>query len=195
MVFNTEDNWNFPTRGVRFNAEYAYVTNNFAKLDVRDADGNKQGKTMGMSDVRANWRMSFSFNDRFTIQPMLYGRLIFGSVVSAGLSNTIGGEWFGHYIEQQMPFAGIGNMEYIDRQFVAAQLQAQERIGGKSYVLLRVAGGQNAGKLKEIFDHRTMIGVQGAFYYSSLFGPLGATLGYSNHTKKVYFYINLGYEF
>lgn len=195
MVFNTEDNWNFPTRGVRFNAEYAYVTNNFAKLDVRDADGNKQGKTMGMSDVRANWRMSFSFNDRFTIQPMLYGRLIFGSVVSAGLSNTIGGEWFGHYIEQQMPFAGIGNMEYVDRQFVAAQLQAQERIGGKSYVLLRVAGGQNAGKLKEIFDHRTMIGVQGAFYYNSLFGPLGATLGYSNHTKKVYFYINLGYEF
>ena len=195
MVFNTEDNWNFPTRGVRFNAEYAYVTNNFAKLDVRDADGNKQGKTMGMSDVRANWRMSFSFNDRFTIQPMLYGRLIFGSVVSTGLSNTIGGEWFGHYIEQQMPFAGIGNMEYVDRQFVAAQLQAQERIGGKSYVLLRVAGGQNAGKLKEIFDHRTMIGAQGAFYYSSLFGPLGATLGYSNHTKKVYFYINLGYEF
>ena len=195
MVFNTEDNWNFPTRGVRFNAEYAYVTNDFAKLDVRDADGNKQGKTMGMSDVRANWRMSFSFNDRFTIQPMLYGRLIFGSVLSTGLSNTIGGEWFGHYIEQQMPFAGIGNMEYIDRQFVAAQLQAQERIGGKSYVLLRVAGGQNAGKLKEIFDHRTMIGVQGAFYYSSLFGPLGATLGYSNHTKKVYFYINLGYEF
>ena len=195
MVFNTEDNWNFPTRGVRFNAEYAYVTNNFAKLDVRDADGNKQGKTMGMSDVRANWRMSFSFNDRFTIQPMLYGRLIFGSVVSAGLSNTIGGEWFGHYIEQQMPFAGIGNMEYLHQQFVAAQLQAQERIGGKSYVLLRVAGGQNAGKLKEIFDHRTMIGVQGAFYYSSLFGPLGATLGYSNHTKKVYFYINLGYEF
>ena len=195
MVFNTEDNWNFPTRGVRFNAEYAYVTNDFAKLDVRDADGNKQGKTMGMSDVRANWRMSFSCNDRFTIQPMLYGRLIFGSVLSAGLSNTIGGEWFGHYIEQQMPFAGIGNMEYVDRQFVAAQLQAQERIGGKSYVLLRVAGGQNAGKLKEIFDHRTMIGVQGAFYYSSLFGPLGATLGYSNHTKKVYFYINLGYEF
>ena len=195
MVFNTEENWNFPTRGVRFNAEYAYVTNNFAKLDVRDADGNKQGKTMGMSDVRANWRMSFSINDRFTIQPMLYGRLIFGSVVSAGLSNTIGGEWFGHYIEQQMPFAGIGNMEYIDRQFVAAQLQAQERIGGKSYVLLRVAGGQNAGKLKEIFDHRTMIGVQGAFYYNSLFGPLGAALGYSNHTKKVYFYINLGYEF
>jgi NTE family protein len=28
-----------------------------------------------------------------------------------------------------------------------------------------------------------------------MFGPLGASLGYSNHTKKPYFYLNLGYEF
>jgi NTE family protein len=195
LVFNSEDNWNFPTRGTRFNAEYAYVTNDFAKLNRRDADGNKQGKTMGLSDVRANWRMSFSFNSRFTLQPMIYGRLLFGSVVSAGFSNTIGGEWFGHYIEQQMPFAGIGNMEYIGRQFVSAQLQAQQRIGKTHYVLLRVAGGQQAAKLKEIFDYRTLVGVQGGYYYNTIFGPVGATLGYSNHTKKAYFFINLGYEF
>ena len=195
LVFNSEDNWNFPTRGTRFNAEYAYVTNDFAKLNRRDADGNKQGKTMGLSDVRANWRMSFSFNSRFTLQPMIYGRLLFGSVVSAGFSNTIGGEWFGHYIEQQMPFAGIGNMEYIGRQFVSAQLQAQQRIGKTHYVLLRVAGGQQAAKLKEIFDYRTLVGVQGGYFYNTIFGPVGATLGYSNHTKKAYFFINLGYEF
>ena len=195
MAFNSEDNWNFPTRGARFNAEYAYLTNDFAKLNVRDADGNKQGKTMGMSDVRANWRMSFSFNSRFTLQPMVYGRLLFGSVVPAGFSNTIGGEWFGHYIEQQMPFAGIGNMEYVDRQFVAAQLQAQQRIGKNNYVLLRVAAGQQAAKVKELFDRSTIVGVQGAYYYNTVFGPVGATLGYSNHTKKVHFFINLGYEF
>ena len=128
-------------------------------------------------------------------QPMFYGRLLFGSVVPAGFYNTIGGEWFGHYIEQQMPFAGIGNLEYVRNQFVAAQLQAQERIGKSSYVLLRVAGGQQAQNLNELLDHRTMIGVQGAYYYKTIFGPLGATLGYSNHTKKTYFYINLGYEF
>jgi len=195
MAFNNEDNWNFPTRGARFYAEYSYLTSDFAKLNVRDADGNKQGKTMGLSDVRGNWRMSFSFNSRFTLQPMLYGRLLFGSVVPVGFSNTIGGEWFGHYIEQQMPFAGIGNMEYVDRQFVSAQLQAQQRIGSNNYLLLRVAGGQQAAKVKELFDHRTLIGVQGAYYYNTMFGPLGATLGYSNHTKKAYFFINLGYEF
>jgi NTE family protein len=195
MAFNSEDNWNFPTRGARFNAEYAYLTNDFAQLNIRDIDGNKQGKTAGMSSVSADWRMSFTIGNRFTLQPMFYGRLLFGSVVPAVFGNTIGGEWFGHYVEQQMPFAGIGNMEYVHNQFVAAQLQAQQRIGKSSYVLLRVAGGQQSGKVKELFDYRTMIGVQGAFYYNTIVGPVGATLGYSNHTKKAYFFINLGYEF
>ena len=195
LILNTEDNWNFPTRGARFNAEYAYLTNTVAQLDVIDDEGNKQGKTAGMSDVNANWRMSFPIGSRFTIQPMLYGRLLFGSEVPAVFGNTIGGEWFGHYIEQQMPFAGIGNMEYVRQQFVAAQLQAQQLIGKSSYLLLRVTAGQHAPKIKELLDYRTMIGVQGAYYYNTMFGPVGAALGYSNHTKKVYFYINLGYEF
>ena len=195
LALNTEDNWNFPTRGTRFNAEYAYLTNNFAQLDVIDAEGNKQGKTAGMSDVNANWRMSFTIGSRFTIQPMIYGRMLFGSYIPAVFGNTVGGEWFGHYVEQQMPFAGIGNMEYVRQQFVAAQLQAQQRIGKSSYVLLRLAAGQQSEKLSELFDYRTMAGAQIAYYYNSIFGPLGATLGYSNHTKKGYFFINLGYEF
>ena len=185
LKFNTEDSWNFPTRGARFNAEYAYLTDNFAKLD---------GQT-GMSDVSANWRMSFTMGNRFTLQPMVYGRLLFGNVVPPVFGNTIGGDWFGHYVEQQMPFAGVGNMEYVEKQFVAAQLQAQERIGTKAYILLRVAAAQKARELKELFDYRTMLGVQGAFYYNTMFGPVGVTVGYSNRTKEPHFYLNLGYEF
>ena len=193
--YNSEDDWYFPTRGARFKAEYAYVTNDLAKLDVRADDGSKLGKTAGMSEVSADWRMSFTIGSRFTLQPMLYGRLLFGSLVPPVFGNTIGGEWFGHYVEQQMPFAGLGDMEYVDHQFVAAQLQAQQRIGTNSYVLLRMAGAQQSAKTKELFDHRTLLGGQIAYYYNTMFGPLGASLGYSNHTKKPYLYINLGYEF
>ena len=195
LMFNSEDNWNFPTRGARFKAEYAYLTNDFAKLYVRDASGNRQGKVTGMSDVSAHWRWSFTLGTRFTLQPMFYGRLLFGTETPAVFGNTIGGEWFGHYIEQQMPFAGIGNMEYVDQQFLAAQLQAQQRIGKNHYVLLRVAAGQQAEKARQLLDHSTMIGVQAAYYYNTMLGPLGATLGYSNHTKEGYFFVNLGYEF
>ena len=94
-----------------------------------------------------------------------------------------------------MPFAGIGNLESVERQFVAAQLQAQQRIGRSAYFLLRVACAHKAAKVKELLDYRTLLGVQGAFYYNTMFGPVGASLGYSNRTKKAYFYLNLGYEF
>ena len=195
MNYNSEDNWNFPTRGARFNAEYAFVTNDFAKLRERADDGTKLGKKTGMSDVNVNWRMSFTLGNRFTIQPMIYGRMLFGPVVPVVLGNTLGGEWFGHYVEQQMPFAGIGHMEYIGKQFAAAQLQLQQRIGANHYALLRVAAGQQSDKAKELFDHRTMLGVQAAYYLNTIFGPVGATFGYSNHTKKAYLFVNLGYEF
>ena len=210
LSYNSEDNWYFPTRGARFNAEYAFLTSNFVKLSDTTApavpaaspDGtaavpaaSPAGKKTGMSEVSANWRKSFTIGSRFTLQPMFYGRLLFGSVVPPVFGNTVGGNWFGHYVEQQLPFAGIGNMEYADHFFVAAQMQAQQRIGGSSYVLLRVAGAQQAGKMRRLLDHHTMLGLQAAYYYNTMFGPIGATLGYSNHTKEPYFFLNLGYEF
>lgn len=183
--YNSEDNWYFPTRGARFSAEYSYLTDNFAKLDDKP----------GMSEVKANWRMSFTIGGRFTLQPMFYGRLLFGTIVPPAFGNTIGGDWFGHYVEQQMPFAGIGNMEYVDHHIVAAQLQAQQRISDNNYVLFRVAGAQQASKVKELLDNRTLIGVQASYYYNTMFGPVGASIGYSNHTKKPYLFLNIGYEF
>ena len=195
MHYNSEDNWYFPTRGARFSAEYAYVTNNFTKLNQRAADGTLLGKKAGMSEVSANWRMSFTIGSRFTLQPMLYGRLLFGPVTPPVFGNAIGGDWFAHYVEQQMPFAGIGNIEYVGHQFVAAQLQAQQLIASNNYVLLRVSCGQQADKMKELLDHRTLLGVQAGYYYNTMFGPVGAMLGYSNRTKDLYFYLNLGYEF
>ena len=148
-----------------------------------------------MSDVNANWRMSFSCNNRFTLQPMLYGRLLFGSVIHAIFGNTIGGEWFGHYVEQQMPFAGIGNMEYVSHQFVAAQLQAQQRIGSNNYIQLRLVGAQQSDAIKNLLDTKTMLGGQIAYSYNTIAGPIGATLGYRNHTKEPYLFIHMGYVF
>ena len=68
-------------------------------------------------------------------------------------------------------------------------------MGNNHYILLRLAGGQQADRVRNLFDRRTMIGVQAAYYYNTMFGPLGGTLGYSNHTKEPYFYLNLGYDF
>ncbi len=183
--YNSEDNWYFPSRGARFKAEYAYLTDDFARLEDQ----------AGMSEVSAHWRMSFTLGSRFTLQPMVYGRLLFGKTVPLVFSNAIGGNWFGHYVEQQMPFAGVGNVEYVDDQFVAAQLQAQQRMGSNHYALLRVSGAQYAEKTKQLLDHHTLFGVQAAYYYDTMFGPAGITIGYSNRTEKPYVFLNLGFVF
>ena len=183
--YNSEDNWYFPSRGARFKAEYAYLTDDFTRLE----------DNTGMSEVSAHWRMSFSLGSRFTLQPMVYGRLLFGKTIPLVFSNAIGGNWFGHYVEQQMPFAGVGNVEYVDHQFVAAQLQAQQRMGSNHYALLRVAGAQYAEKTAQLLEHHTLFGVQAAYYYDTMFGPAGITIGYSNRTEKPYVFLNLGFVF
>ncbi len=185
IKYNSENSWHFPTRGARFKAEYAYLTDNFTKLE---------GKP-GMSDVNANWRMSFALSEHFTVQPMVYGRLLFGSIVPVVFANVMGGEWFGHYLEQQMPFAGVGYVEYTRPFVVAAQLQAQQSLGSDHYLLLRLTTAQHAAVIKDIPDSKMMLGCQAAYYYNTMLGPIGVTLGYSNKTKEPYFYINLGYEF
>ena len=180
----SEDNWNFPTRGSRFAANYAYHTDNFTKM---------KGET-GLSDVSAMWRKSWTAG-HFTFQPTFYGRLLFGDVIPPMLNNMVGGLWFGHYLEHQMPFAGVGHIEQVYQHFVGVQLQGQLRMGKNHYVTLRATSAQHAPKFNQLMDHRTLIGGSLSYYYNTIIGPVGTTLGYSNKSKEVSLFFNLGYEF
>ena len=183
--YNSENNWYFPSRGSRFHSQYAYYTDNLTQLNHK----------VGMSDVSASWRMSFHLNSHLTLQPMAYGRLLFGSELPPVLTNVIGGEWFGHYVEQQLPFPGVGFIEKTDPHFVAIQLQAQQRINTSNYILLRLAAARHSQKFSELLDHKPLFGASLSYYYNLMFGPLGATFSYSGQTKKPTFYINLGFVF
>ena len=185
LDYNSENDWYFPSRGSRFHAGYAYITDNFAQMN---------GKA-GLSDVNASWRGSFPMGDSFTFQTLFYGRLIFGSELPHIYGNIMGGDTFGHYVEQQLPFTGMGHTEYAERHFVGIRLQGQQRLGNNHYILLRASVAQHAEELSNLMKTKSLIGGQMAYYFKTMFGPLGATLGYANRTKKPYFYINLGYVF
>ena len=86
-------------------------------------------------------------------------------------------------------------MEFTDRHFMALQLEAQQNIANSHFILLRLAAAQHAEEFKHTFKQQTLLGYQLGYYYNTLLGPLGATIGYSNKTKEVNFYINLGFEF
>ena len=183
--YNSENTGLFPTRGAKFQAEYAYFTDNLLQYN-----GHK-----GFSELSAGWQMSFKLTKRLTLQPLLYGRMLFGDDIPLIRQNFIGGQWFGHYIDQQMPFVGVSWLERTDSKFAACQIKLQERLSTNNYILLKVVGAQHADKLDDIFAKGPTMGYQAAYYYRSMFGPMGATIGYSSKSKKINFFVNLGFEF
>ena len=94
-----------------------------------------------------------------------------------------------------MPFPGIGHVEITDNHLVACQLKLQAQLTTNNYVLFKVAGAQHAAVLRNLLKPSTMLGYELAYYYKTLIGPIGATLGYSNKTDRVNFMVNIGYEF
>ena len=185
LNYDSEDRWFFTTRGARFKAGFGYYPDNFISWNGHE----------GISIADFMWRMSFSPNSRFTLQPMLYGRMIFGDGTPLIMRNAVGGMTPGLYLAHQMPFAGVGHVEFAGNAMLACQLRAQQRIADNNYVILRVAAAQHADKLRDMLKRRTLTGCELAYFYDSMFGPLGASLGYSSKTREAYFHINLGYQF
>lgn len=184
-LYDSEDDAYFPSRGARFHAGYGYYTDNFTGFDGH----------AGFSVVDAAWRMSFAFSKRFAFQPMAYGRLLFGSEIPLVMANAIGGNFFGHYVGQQMPFAGLGHMELADNHFIGLQLKAQENIYRSIFLTAKVNAAVHANRLADLFSNTMLWGAQVSGYYKTMLGPLGASLGWNNRSDRPYFYINLGYEF
>ena len=182
---NSEDLWYFPTRGIRFHALCAYRTNNFIGID----DG------IGLSDISAYWRINFTSVKRITLQPMLYTRLLLGAEPPLAYYNAIGGEWFGHIVDQQMPFAGMGHLEYTEKLLVAAQLQTSIAFGRHSHILLRVATAASADHFDQMISRELLTGFQAGYSYSTIIGPLDARLGFTSRQHSPYFLLSIGHVF
>lgn len=185
LNYDSEDKWFFTTRGARFTAGYSYNTDNFIGYD---------GHT-GISVADALWRYTFALSHRFVLQPMLYGRFVTDSGIPFILRNAVGGQLPGQYFEHQLPFAGIGHVEFVDDLLFAVQLRAQQRIMDNNYIQARISLAEDSDELRRLFRKMPMAGCEAAYYYDSMFGPLGAAIGFSSRTKQPYFYINLGFQF
>ena len=185
LHYNSENAGLFPVRGARFVAEYAYFTDNFT--------GYNDHK--GFSEVNANWRISLPLSSQLTLQPLLYGRLLFGKEIPSVRRTFLGGPWFSHYLETQLPFAGAHHIEMTDLHYVAAQLQLQYQLTTNNFLLLRGAWSQHDDRLADILRYKGDWGVLAAYCYRTMFGPLGASLGWASPQRDLRLMVNLGFEF
>lgn len=182
---NTENDWYFPSRGTRFHATYAYRTTNFYSFD----------STAGLSDINVHWRLNLPLASRWALQPMLYSRLLLGHKPPLAYSNLMGGNYFGLVVEQQVPFAGLGHIELTERHLAAAQLQLQYHLHKNHYIQLRAAAAYHTDDLAQLAADNLVVGLQAAYHYSTIIGPIGASLGYTTLSREPYLFINIGHIF
>lgn len=175
----------FAPKGMSYEVAYSLYTDNFYKYE--DASP--------IHEVSFRFSRIFPVQNRLCFEPRIYGRGIYGENIPTILYNTIGGHFFSHYTEQQLPFAGIGNIEVINNNFAALELKARYRILDNNYLSFTTALGQNASNIKDIFSVSPIWGLNLSYAYNSIIGPVGASLGYSSRTKELYMFINIGYEF
>lgn len=183
---NNENHWYFPTSGQRTNLHAAYITENLIGIDNH----------IGQLDISANWRINLKMSRHLSLQPMLYGRVVLlGDDVPVCYNSALGNEWFGHYIEQQMPFDGIKYIEYIDRNIVAFRLQAQYNPRGNHYIQLRLSTAICHDNMADMIDLPNLYGTTLAYFYDTYFGPVGASFGINNISRQPRFYLTLGHRF
>lgn len=183
--YNTYDKGYFPSKGSDFKAAYSLYTDNMAQY-------NEQAPFSALS---ASWASVIPATRRFSIIPSIYGRVLIGKGIPYPLKNAIGDEVYGFYIPQQLPFAGVTNMELMENSIIITSLKFRQRMGSIHYLTLTGNYGLTDSHFFEILKGKQLFGISAGYGMDSVFGPLEISLGYSNQTDKGSCFVNLGYYF
>lgn len=185
LKYNSQDKGYYPTRGSKFFAECSYTTDNLSRLS----------RPHGFSALMANWETVAALSPRWAILPRVSGRVLWGKDIPLPFSNAYGGESAGKYVEQQLPFTGVGNIEPARRALIIAAMKLRYNIVGRHYAsaLLNVA--TDANTLSDVHRGRYFYGTGLQYGFNSKFGPIEATFSYSDNSRKLIFYVNVGFNF
>ena len=185
LHYETYDKAYFPSKGVKFHGSYSLNTDDFLKY---------KGETP-FSIVSGSFEGVIPVTSRFAIIPSVRGRFLFGKNIPFSKMNVMGGDAMEQYLPDQLPFAGTNQVELMDNTLMIGGMKFRQKIGNVHYLTLTGNYALSSGKIKDILNEESMFGCSLGYGMDSMFGPLEATFNYTNHSKKVGFYINLGYKF
>jgi NTE family protein len=83
----------------------------------------------------------------------------------------------------------------MEKNLIVAGFKLQQRLFKEHYIMVKGHVAKQNYELENVFDGKSIWGAQVGYAYNSILGPLGGSLSWSNYTKQVAIYINLGFEF
>lgn len=184
MHYNNQNHSRLATRGMDFQAGYSAYTDNFYQYQ----------SATPIHAVRMRLRNAFPLTHRLTLEPMLYSRIVKGNSIPVLLRNYVGGEYFGHLMEQVMPFVGISHTETLGHYFLGSEVEFRYTPIRNHYFIAAAAAGIHHDDFYQILNNKPLLGLQVAYYYTTLIGPFCLCINYSN-VSRLSLYLNIGFEF
>lgn len=185
LHYESYDKAYYPSKGVKLHGSYTLYTDNMLEYDDHTPFSGVVGAFEGVIPL----------SNRFAVIPSVHGRLLFGKNIPYSKMNVMGGDIMEQYLRYQLPFAGTTRVELMDNSLLIGGIKLRQRMGSIHYLTLTGNYALSSHKIKNILKERTMFGCAITYGMDSMFGPLEATLNYTNHSDKIGFYINLGYKF
>lgn len=188
ILYNSLNSQRFSTKGMEWKASYILYTDNMVTYDSHSP----------VSIFQTHWSGYFSPNSLFTIMPSVYGRVVGKNTQSLAISNFVGGNVPGRYMEQQIPFTGINHIEMTPDALLVGSLGVRARTYKNQYIVVRGSYGRTADKIENLFggtNTHALAGGSIGYCYNSIIGPIEAELNYSNQSKKLGYYIGIGFTF
>ena len=183
--FDTYDKKYFPDKGMSFRADYSLYTDNMVNYDGHAP----------FSALSADFEPTVRLTRRVYLLPALYGRVLIGRDIAIPYLNYVGGEVAGRYMNQQLPFYGIHNLQVFDNSVVVGRLQLRYRLGMRHYITLTGNYAKQSESFFDILKGDDVWGGGAGYAYNSIIGPISVTFDMSNWDQKLGVYFNLGYYF
>lgn len=173
-------------RGVKWSVGYHQFTDN----------GVRFYKDLPMHILDASFSIAIPLTSHSILTPSVAGRWLPSYNDYLTQANVIGGvNTWGHYLPQQIPFAGINYMQIARCNLLVAGVNFQQFLSTNNYLFLVANYGHESDKLFSSRGARHMYGTALGYGYKTPVGPIEANFNWSNVTRKLGFSINLGYMF
>ncbi|MBR4756482.1 MAG: hypothetical protein IK076_06030, partial [Bacteroidales bacterium] len=137
--------------------------------------------------------------DSFAFIPSINVRAVLGKDVPVPFMNTMGGSLAGRYFEQQMPFIGLSNSAVMSDILGVGRADLRLKLYRNNYItaIYNYAISSDSFKGFEDWDDHVVdyhgLGLQ--YTYNSIIGPLCFNVNWSDYTRKVGYYLSIGFDF
>ena len=186
--FDNQDARYLARKGMKWLVKYNYCTDNGYGF-------NDKG---GVSIVEGYWRMAVPLSSSTILNPSVEGRFIQNNNTYLSNYNFIGGiNSYGHYITQQLSFAGISYVQIVPNSLLIGGLNLRQHFTSNNYAFLQMnyAFTGNSINFNSFLRKQNLFGAALGYGYNSPIGPIELNFNWSNVTKKVGCYLNIGYMF